>query len=508
MRFLGCLATNRVSTIVIAFIFVKNLVNRCHFLDSSVSSCHHRTIMKLPLFRSRTKAPVLDPSQEAHRTQKVETLKAGRLAGLALGFTASLIDRFGARLAGSEAARNVAQEIGSSYAPFCDNVGQSTVFFDTRAHRLPLEIAVYVYPLMGVLLLLGLPYLGLLIFCFFLWYAGSELYFYKPMKLPFKKKTEEGCNVHAILEPKDTVRHTVVFTSHHDSAPLFTYNSLDRFSYLRMVAFPVALFLLSGIVCLVQTLSELFDRVLMLPNRSSLGMMLLQLLLLASTPMVRKLRSFFSKEGSPGAGDNLVSVGMTVQLARYFHWKKSCNTPLDHTRLVFCSFDGEEIGLRGSKAWFSEHAPTLIDPIVLNFDSVYYPDRLTFLERDVNGTVPLSSRLARRCVHIARSMGYEAESESIPRLSGGTDAAMASRNGLEACTLTAVAWDDHSKPSVYHTKDDVVSAIDPKAVEMALSVGIRLVELVDAERLWDDAPEQSKEEEQEPNLAFSKLTHR
>jgi hypothetical protein len=159
-----------------------------------------------------------------------------------------------------------------------------------------------------------------------------------------------------------------------------------------------------------------------------------------------------------------------------------------------------------------QHKDEMTGAIVLNFDAIYHADRLTFLERDINGTQMLSSRLARRCVQIARGMGYEAVSESIPRLAGGTDAAQASRSGLEATTLTSVAWDDHSKPSVYHTQDDVVSSIDVKAVEMAISVAIRLVELTDSDRLWalDESPnvEQTTKEESEPKLVFTKLTHR
>jgi Zn-dependent M28 family amino/carboxypeptidase len=202
---------------------------------------------------------------------------------------------------------------------------------------------------------------------------------------------------------------------------------------------------------------------------------------------------------------------MVIQLARYFHWKRSCNAPLANTRLVFCSFDAEEMGLRGSRAWYEQNGLNFESALVLNFDSMYHSDKLTFLERDVNGHQPLDAPLARRCAEIAQSMGYAATCESIPRLSGGTDAAEASRANLRACTLTSVGWDDRTKPAVYHTEDDTVASIDPKSVEMALSVAIRLVELVDQKRLWEPEhpkQEKQKEEESDPKLTFSKLTHR
>jgi hypothetical protein len=216
----------------------------------------------------------------------------------------------------------------------------------------------------------------------------------------------------------------------------------------------------------------------------------------------------YEKEGSPGAGDNLVSVGMTVQLARYFHWRKDCGKPLSHTRLVFCSFDGEEAALQGSRHWFSTMASAFIDPVVLNFDSVYYGDKITFLEKDVNGTQPLDASLARRCTEIAHAMGYESRSESIPRLWGGTDAAEASRCGISATTLTAVAWDDRSKPSVQHTRNDTVEAVEPGALERALSIAIKLTDMIDGNRLWEEIEEQEKDVPNEASLVFSKLTNR
>lgn len=516
MRFLGRLAINRVFTIVSASIFVKDLekrkiYHRCLFLDSKSVCRHHGTTMRIPLFRKRSKPPSLAPEQQPHRTQKIETLKAGRLATLALSFTSSLIEQFGPRLSGSEACSQASMQIKAAYEAFCDHSEIEKVDIDASFHSFPLRLAVYLYPLILVLLLVGLPYLGLPLFLMYLWYATRTLYFYKPIS-KLSKADAQGSNVHAVLEPDKDVKHTLIFTSHHDSAPLFSYNRLDRVSYAKKVALPLLLFLLAGMFNAMHLITELLAGNLFSFSLPPLGMAVMGVALLGATPVVLPLLTFYAKEGSPGAGDNLASVGMTVQLARFFHWKKSCNTPLEHTRLVFCSFDGEECGLQGSKAWYQKHQDEMKGAIVLNLDSIYHADRLTFLERDINGTQLLSSRLARRCVQIARSMGYEALSESIPRLAGGTDAAQASRFGLEATTLTSVAWDDHSKPSVYHTQDDVVSSIDVKAIEMALSVAIRLVELTDADRLWSVDEKQGGEEMQmvqsEPNLVFTKLTHR
>lgn len=466
--------------------------------------------MRIPLFHKRAKPPTLTGVQTPHRTQKIETLKAGRLASLAIAFTSRIIESIGPRLAGSDTCHRAAAEIEQELASFCDSAEQSTFELESGVHSLPLKIAVILYPILVLLQLVGLPYLSFILFLLYGWYAGKELYLYKPFPIPFMKR-DTGVNVHAVLEPKGAVEQTILFTSHHDSAPLFSYNRLDRLTYAKKVGLPVFLFLGSGLLSMIQILSELVSRQLLVPNVPSIAIFILLLLFLLSTPLLLGLWNFHAKTGSPGAGDNLVSVGMIIQLARYFHWKRSCNTPLASTRLVFCSFDAEEMGLRGSRAWYQKNGPNMDSALVLNFDCVYHSDQLTFLERDVNGHQALDASLARRCAEIAQSMGYPSTCESIPRLSGGTDAAEASRAHLKACTLTSVGWDDRTKPSVYHTEDDTVEAVDPKAVEMALSVAIRLVELVDQKKLWEaDLPKQEKQKEEgaDPELVFSKLTHR
>ncbi len=463
--------------------------------------------MRFTLPGKRKKQPTLVTGQKAPVKQKLETFKAGKLASLALEFTNSIIDKFGPRLAGSESSAKAAEAIEQAYAEFCDTTSQTSCSIDTTLHSFTLNVAVYVYPIIIVLMLFGLPWLSLALFGVYIWYVTRQLYLYRPLKFP-KRPVSEGINVHGILEPEQEVLHTIIFSGHHDSAPLHHFNSLDRFSYAKTVLFPIVLFALSGVLSLVQVLAELFSLVLFLPNLPSIPMLILLGLLLFATPFLFPLRHFYEKEGSPGAGDNLASVGMTVELARYFHWKRECEKPLKHTRIIFCSFDGEESALQGSREWFKTQKELLIDPVVLNFDCVYFADHLSFLERDINGTQRLSESLARRCVEISRSMGYEANSVSIPRLGGGTDAAEASRMDIPATTLSAVSWDDRSKPSVYHTKADVVEAIEPKALETAISVAIKLTGLVDSGYLWSKEEPDLDEPEKEISLTFSKLTSR
>ena len=469
--------------------------NPTPFLDREGHACHHETTMRYSLFHKRMKTPPLVEGEKKSANQKVERLKAGRLATMAIALTRSLIEQFGPRASGSEASHLAAGEIERSLSPFCDRTEQGEVTLDPTFHSMPLAVMAYLYPFLVLLLPFRLSFLSLLLFVLYMAYLVTTLYYYKPV-VRNTRKSVKGINVHGVIEPEGEVEQTIIFTSHHDSAPLFRHNRLDRFSYLLTVGVPILLFLLAGLLSLI-----------LLFSKPSLGVWIITAVMLALTPRFLPLIRFYDEKASPGAGDNLNSTSVIIQLARYFNWKRAGEGGLESTRLVFCSFDGEEIGLQGSKAWYERNTELTEGAIVLNFDSIYWADCLTFLERDVNGTQPLSEPLARRCTAIARSMGWSAKSESIPRLAGATDAASASRAGLAATTLTAVAWDDRSKASVYHTDADTVDAIEVQAVERALSIAIRLVELADSHTLWEESEEAaSRVEEGAPTLSFSKLT--
>ncbi|HKM07474.1 MAG TPA: M28 family peptidase [Sphaerochaeta sp.] len=468
--------------------------------------------MKISIFRKRKKiAPPLVSEQSEQKRQKLDTLKAGRLAQLALELTASLIAQFGPRVAGTKQSRESAAVLEEHLKKYCDTTDYQEFTLHSQAYTLWLKVMIGVYPTVLAFLWFGLPLLGTLTYALFCFYVFREFMVFKPLGEKYTPSSL-GANCHGCIEPTKEVLHTVIFSGHHDSARLYRYNKLDRKAYFKKVLAPFLLFALLGFSSVVQLITEILSLRLFTVNLPPLANFILNFLLTLGLPLLFALRNFVLEEGSPGAGDNLISSSMSVELARFFDWKRKCGEPLEHTRLIFCSFDGEEVGLRGSRHWFDQNLDLLEDPIHLNFDSPYYEDELTFLERDVNGLQPLSSKLARRCVQIAQAMGYAAQSTAIPIFAGGTDAASSARCGIEATTLTAVAWDDRSKPAVYHTPDDVVSAIEPKAIEHAISIAIRLVELVDSDELYEDADTLVKEEKHVDmdgsTLTFSKFSIR
>ena len=89
--------------------------------------------------------------------------------------------------------------------------------------------------------------------------------------------------------------------------------------------------------------------------------------------------------------------------------------------------------------------------------------------------------MATKCVSIAKSMGFEAASQPIAFLTGGTDAAEAAKAGAKAVTLMAMPWSNKERAAVYHTSADTPDAIEPQAVEEAISIAIKFIEQLDGE---------------------------
>ena len=71
--------------------------------------------------------------------------------------------------------------------------------------------------------------------------------------------------------------------------------------------------------------------------------------------------------------------------------RRDAGAGLESTRLLFVSFDAEEAGLRGARAFARAHRSEIagIATFAYNMDCLYRKDRLRFLLTDLNGSVGL-----------------------------------------------------------------------------------------------------------------------
>jgi aminopeptidase YwaD len=392
--------------------------------------------------------------------------------------TASLIGRFGSRLAGGEAARDTAATLAGELGGFCDSVALESFevhpgSFYSYTKILP---ACYALGAMALFLPRGLsilPALGLL--------AGMAImvcqfdrYLHFPDFL-FPKRV--GWNVGAVLESALPPERELLLSGHHDSAPLARiFSSPFAKCYAAAIFLPYAFFLFELGLLVARLSGSGFA------GAGAASAPWTFIALAAGCPFV--LGYFLlvdTRKGGPGAGDNLVSSVMVARIARELAADRGAW--LKTTRLRVLSFDAEEAGLRGSSAWFRAHAAELkgIPCVHLNFDSLYSLADLQVLLSDVNGHQRLDEGMAAELIRCAAAEGYAMKGFSMLFGGGATDAAEGARAGIRAGTIiampTAIVRDD----LVYHTPRDTADRIEPEVVEACIRIALRYLASAEAE---------------------------
>ena len=376
-------------------------------------------------------------------TGELDTLKANRLADSAYEMTAAVAAETGERKAGSEATRKCARLLHEELGKYCDDTLITSFRSSEVSYNGVLKLIAVSAPIILILDLAGCSVIALALFCFTVFLALREYLLCDGMRKQFFRVCDMT-NVHGVIEPQGECTDTIVFTAHHDAAPLYTIGKDDRKNMFLSLHLPLIHFCVTGLITVTGVITDIFTGELFSVNLPPVFVIVLLALLIISSGIYIRLWRLISDKYSPGIGDNLVSSCVLVQLARYFSWKKRKGEGFTGTRLVFASFDGEECGLKGSSWWYHNHKNQLVSPVVINLDSLCSASDLTFITKDVNGLVPLSSALASELSRIADRMGYSSKVGGLPLFAGATDAASASREDLEAVTVTAVPLDGAS----------------------------------------------------------------
>jgi aminopeptidase YwaD len=386
-------------------------------------------------------------------------------------FTDEIVSGCPNRLAGTKACHNAADRIKREFTKYCDagSVQIEEFVVHPKSFLKYIPALVVLYFIGAVLLYFRFPLPALIIYgiAIFMFYAQFGRY-WELLDSYFPEAT--GYNIYGSIEPEAEVKQQVIVSAHHDAAYVFQLLSYIPKFYAKLINTGIILLLLGFLISLVASIFALAH----IPVPGWVLMWIPVGLMVVGIFEI-PLAFFTTGEVSPAAGDDMIAVSVTCETARLFsRAKKAGKYPLRHTRLIVASFDAEEAGLRGARAFCRKHGQELLNTKthVFNIDTLYKLEDLTFLTKDLNGSVRLSCEMANDCVDIAGDLGYHARIVGMPFGAGATDAAEFGKLGIEAISMAGISFDirKFNEDLVYHTRDDVTEYIEPELVEASLQI--------------------------------------
>lgn len=388
-----------------------------------------------------------------------------------LALTDEIIKSTGPRLIGEKSTKSCARKLEDMAKTFATSVSTESFTAHPGAFLGFIRFMVGAY-IVAIPLLFLSPWLSFIVLTLGLIAFVGEHALYKEILDPFFKKVE-GINVIGTVEPPDGCDRQVIVSGHHDSAHIFNFfvDKPERYSQ-RLYSGIGSYFLFW-----LGTIAAGIANGLLLTGIEAI-------LFFSALLFVVPLWGFASKDAAPGAGDNLASSLTAFEIAKIFS-ERLKRGELKRTRIIFISFDGEEAGLRGARAFAKTHREELSSKptFALNMDCVYQKDKFRLLLSDLNGSVQLDVAATDHLVNLGKELGLSITAAPIIFLTGGTDAAELSKVGVRTTSLMGMDWSNTARSSVYHTPKDTVDSIEPAAVEAAIQLGVKFIEDIDSGKL-------------------------
>lgn len=392
----------------------------------------------------------------------------------AMTFTQEVTERWRSRIAGSEACLACGDHLKTRFDAFCDQTRTQTFEVHPAAFLgyIRVNIVLFVLALIalygrwvGIAAAFSSLSLVIMVFEFLLYWEFIDRFF--PLK--------QGKNVVGFIEPSGPVTRQVIISAHHDSAHIFNFLAEDPTTYDKKVLSGIASLLVTVLVTWLLLILKL------LGIQASLLYWVLTVALTGSAYWVYRLWFFYAAEGTPGAGDNMICTAIAMEVGKHFAQQKAAGNGLAQTRVVVASWDAEEAGLRGARAYIRQYKDELVQVPSYNFnlECMYDHRYLAFLTSDLNSFVPLSADMVTQCVAVAERLEIPVQTAPFPLLAGGTDAAEFAKAGIEATTLAAIDWVGKSKDRAYHTPRDTIEAVDKTAVSHSIALGIEYILEID-----------------------------
>lgn len=381
--------------------------------------------------------------------------------------TELIIDKFGPRVAGTKASLDAADHLYEDAKTYSDHAHTEDFYVHKGAFLGWINVLVIAYLVGLVLFIFNLAWVNVILMLASVLILYFQFIRYLPI-IDFLFPKRKARNVYGVIEPSGEVKRQVIVSGHHDSAYIFNFFVHQPQLYSLRVTGSIIFVVLSLVLGILNTVLAIVNpgNWIEIVRWVSVGIIALGAFL------VVQMWFFRSSKGTPGAGDNLASTQIAFQLGKYFYGLKGTEKELKHTRLIFASFDAEEEGLRGARAFVKKHQQELLDTktYVLNIECLYDEDALFFLTSDVNNTVKLSEDLASTLIAIGEKHGIKTIKKPIAVLTGGTDSGEFGKIGVEATTIMGMPWTNDNRSQNYHTPNDTVENVSKTAVEHTVNI--------------------------------------
>lgn len=372
-----------------------------------------------------------------------------------------LIKKHGPRLAGTDASLKCADDLYDEISTFADKTKKEDFYVYKGAFLGWIRILVFSFVLAVIFLWFNYPLISLILSLLSVIILTLQFFLYLPLLDSFYPK-RKARNVYGIIEPTKEVKQQVIISGHHDSAHVFNFFIHQPHLYNLRTTGSIALVIM---MILLSLLTFLLPNVLVFVWSVKI-MMTLGVLL------VGQMWFFKSKKATPGAGDNLVASSISITLGKHLKELRDHGKGLDHTKVIIASFDAEEEGLRGARAFAKKHEDHFVKlkTYLLNMDCLYDEKELFFLTSDLNDFVKLDESLANELVGISHKLGIKTKTQRQAFLTGGTDAAELAKRGVHATTMIGMQWTNDSRSHVYHTPNDTLHHVSHKVVMDAIAI--------------------------------------
>lgn len=306
--------------------------------------------------------------------------------------------------------------------------------------------------------------------------AGIQLGIYLPMCDVIYKK-QPAHNFYAVRKPSGEVKKRLIISGHVDAAYEWRHLLYSKHVNLMfpLMGFTVVSVLLSIVVSVIAIIASFKSMGTFGEWMVNFGFYLHFITVLA---MITLFYFVDFSTISPGANDNLTGTYAAVCAIRMLDM---AGVELNQTEVVAMITDGEEAGLKGTKAWAKAHKEEYVnedvETAVLCVDTLCDMEYFNVYSRDMNSLIKNDKEFSEFVKSAGADAGYE-DMQLSSVFMGSSDAAAFSQAGIKC---TAIAAMDPSPADYYHNRRDNYDRLNPEAIEAGFKVVLSTILKFDEE---------------------------